>query len=82
LDLNKIAIHQGTLKHLPADEFLITAAESGFTNISLWLPTLEEFFNSGHDLKELKQIIDDRHLQIIEISPLHNGIVAIRNNFN
>jgi sugar phosphate isomerase/epimerase len=75
MNFANIAIHQGTLKHLPADEFLITAAERGFKNFSLWLPALEEYVNSCHSLDELKQIIAKFDLNIIEISPLHDWAV-------
>lgn len=74
MNLNQCAIHHGTLKHLPPDEFLIKGAENNFKNFSLWWPTLEAFLNSGHTLNELTQIIEKYSLKILEISPLHHWI--------
>jgi len=74
MNLNQCAIHHGTLKHLPPDEFLIKGAENNFKNFSLWWPTLDAFLNSGHKLDELIQIIEKYDLKILEISPLHHWI--------
>lgn len=71
MNLNKLAIHQGTLLHLPTDEFLIQSA-AAFRNVSLWHPSIETFLNSGHSLAELRQLIDKLEIRIIEFSHLYN----------
>lgn len=71
---DKFAMHQGTLSHIPTDEFLIKSAASGFKKFSLWLPSLEAFLNSGRHLEELKEIVDKLSLKIVEITPLHNWV--------
>lgn len=65
--LNKIALNQGTIKHLPLDQALSVAAKAGYQGFGVWSERVDAFIESGYSYDAAIKVINASGMQIVEI---------------
>lgn len=65
------ALNEGMLAHIPLDQFLKIAVNSGYSGVTLWMDCLDEYIKAGHSAEETCNLIQSSKLKIVELTFRH-----------
>ncbi|MCK4869737.1 MAG: sugar phosphate isomerase/epimerase [Gammaproteobacteria bacterium] len=70
----KIALNQGTLRHLPLPEALQVAKDAGYSAIGIWMGKIDECVASGKNLDDVCAMIVASGLKVVELDFLRDWL--------